>query len=497
MAIRPITPPVPGRALAPGRPPGGGGNLRRNPSRGPGAIRPVQPGSVRPSNPRVPPTTPFQPGAPPSPPLSPIAAGLGGLLLLGQALWSLLNQRPPESVEPPGPGDELTVSPGVNTSFSIIAEDFDDNSDNVFCDGTPVPGRGVTVGNPRVQFDFFAAKVAVGAGLVGNNRLRCGPGTNVAGEFAPLFVVTNAAGATGTVGARAINGTTYERSVNGTNAGGFRNLRLLQGGVETPWVNRSPSPLLPEVSPKLPEELSGDPAPVPAPAPERTLPQVAPAPAEAVPLPVPVPVPGGLPGGAPSRPPLVRPGPTVTPGRGTSTGQTAPQPITATGVRPQLPPAPGSTATGTTVMPGGQQLAPNGPRPTPQAMATELGKLEQKLELALAPDGPLSLLELLNKVIDQVENIEFLIDRLFPPEPYTFPDGAYQLQPICDRDTEGVLLPPLQAPWTGGEGELLELRRKLDALAQLIQHHKTLKQPTCGGRGNGPGSNVTVHFESD
>lgn len=148
-------------------------------------------------------------------------------------------------------------------------------------------------------------------------------------------------------------------------------------------------------------------------------------------------------------------------------------------------------------MPGGQQLADNGPRPTPEGMATELGKLEQKLELALAPDGPLSLLELLNKVIDQVENIEFLIERLFPPPPYQFPAGAYELNPVCDRDSEGNLIEPLRAPWDAGEGEFTELRQRLDAIAQLIQHHKNLKQPGCGGRGNGPGSNVTVHFESD
>jgi hypothetical protein len=162
-----------------------------------------------------------------------------------------------------------------------------------------------------------------------------------------------------------------------------------------------------------------------------------------------------------------------------------------------LPPAPAPTNTGATFLPGGRPLAPNGPQPTIQGIATELGKLEQKLEIVLNPNDPLSPLELLNKVIDQIENIEFLIERLFPPEPYTFSPGAYELAPICDRNSEGELIEPLKAPWTGGEGELTELRRKLDALALLIQHHKTLKQPTCGGRGSGPSSNVTVRFESD
>jgi hypothetical protein len=138
-----------------------------------------------------------------------------------------------------------------------------------------------------------------------------------------------------------------------------------------------------------------------------------------------------------------------------------------------------------------------GPRPTPEGIANELGKLERKLELALAPEGPLSLLEQLNKVIDQAENIEFLLERLFPQGPYEFPAGQYELTPVCDRDSEGALLPPRVAPWAAGEGEITEVRRKLDALAALVQHHKDLKQPTCGGRGGGAGGNVTVHFESD
>jgi hypothetical protein len=132
-----------------------------------------------------------------------------------------------------------------------------------------------------------------------------------------------------------------------------------------------------------------------------------------------------------------------------------------------------------------------------QGIATEVGKLEKKLEILLEPEGPRSLLEQINRVIDQIENIKFVLDNLFPPEPYTFSSGAYELAPVCDRDAEGELLPARTAAWAGGEGEVVEVRRKIDALAQLIQHHKDMKQPTCGGRGNGPASNVTVHFESD
>lgn len=161
--------------------------------------------------------------------------------------------------------------------------------------------------------------------------------------------------------------------------------------------------------------------------------------------------------------------------------------------RPDPRPTPG----GSTFLPGGIELPPNGPRPTPQGMATEMGKLERKLEILLQPDGPPNLLDLFNRVIDQIENIRFVLDALFPPEPYRFDAGAYTMTPVCETDADGNPRPPLEAPWSGGEGEFTELRQRLDALAQLLQHHKDTKQPTCGGRGSGPGSNVTVLFESD
>ena len=130
-----------------------------------------------------------------------------------------------------------------------------------------------------------------------------------------------------------------------------------------------------------------------------------------------------------------------------------------------------------------------------EGIASEVGKLEQKLELLLAPDGPRSLLDQFNRIIDQIENVKFLLDNLFPPEPYQFGSGSYELSPVCDRDAEGNLLPPRVAAWPSGVGEVAEVRARVDALAALLQHHKDLKQPTC--RFGGAPSNVTVHFESD
>jgi hypothetical protein len=164
---------------------------------------------------------------------------------------------------------------------------------------------------------------------------------------------------------------------------------------------------------------------------------------------------------------------------------------------PTPAPAPQVTPPGTTFLPPGIALPPNGPPPTMQGISNELGKIEKKIELALAPEGDLSLLERINRVIDQNEEIKSLLNGLLEDAPYTFGPGSYQLQPVCEKDANGDPLPPLVAEWPGGEGAIVEVLQRIDAIAQVLQFQKDTKQPTCGGRGNGPGSNVTVHFESD
>jgi hypothetical protein len=154
-----------------------------------------------------------------------------------------------------------------------------------------------------------------------------------------------------------------------------------------------------------------------------------------------------------------------------------------------------TTDPGSTFLPNLPPLVTNGPRPTMEGLAGEMGKLEKKLEILLAGGDPPSLLDRINRIIDQIENVKFVLDNLFPPEPYTFSAGSFQLQPVCEKDAEGNPAPPKLASWTGGEGEVVEVRKKIEALAELIQHHKDTKQPICRPTTNN--SNVTVHFESD
>lgn len=161
---------------------------------------------------------------------------------------------------------------------------------------------------------------------------------------------------------------------------------------------------------------------------------------------------------------------------------------------PAAAPPPPPTPPGSTFLPGGVELPNNGPRPTPDGTASELGKLERKLELALAPDGPLSLLDKINQAIDQIENIKFVLENLFPPDPYEYEEGEYYITDVCNVRPENGHYPYLTSYWNGGQGELNEVKAKIDALAVLINLHKELKQPVC--RGPAPtGQGVTVTFE--
>lgn len=496
MAVRPTHPPRPNPGPRPSSRRTNPGNLRSGVTRnGPGAAGPTPNGGVQ-VPPRVPPSTPPQPGAPPQPPLNPVLAGLGLLVAAGQALWALLNYRPPAEVVADPPSFEQSIFGGFVGFFRVKASRKDTARVTRNCStGQTFPGGEQELGTAPYLSRFLTGTAIVTGTLSFTRTQLCTGSGSEPGTPTMAIGYRDASGdVVGLTGGN-VGAVSFGQAFAGSNTSQWFGISVIVGDDEIPLVQSNRGTIPEGVGPRVPSPVPATApqlAPAAAPAPV----EPSPVPAEAVPMPAPATVPGGLPGGQPSRPllPGLRPGggqaiSKVTPGSGSS-------PITADGVQPQLPPATQPTAPGVTFLSPGVPLVPNGPPPTMQGISTELGKLEQKLELVLAPEGPLSLLERLNKVIDQVENIEFLIDRLFPQGPYTFPAGQYELAPVCDRDSEGALLPPRVAPWAAGEGEITEVRRKLDALAALVQHHKDLKQPTCGGRGTGPTSNVTVHFES-
>lgn len=263
------------------------------------------------------------------------------------------------------------------------------------------------------------------------------------------------------------------------------------------------------------------PPPVPAPAP---LPSAPPAPAPrplAPPAPAPLPgadplpqpQPDGVPDEAPLAPPLAPPRPPIAPpGQapaqpGTSPGQaprpgvvpapTAPtfpsqdparptQPIGPDGRPvPLLPPGPVTTPPGQVVV-GPIVIGQPGatPRADLQGIATEVGRLEQKLEFMIQQPPEPPAVDL-SPLLDAINDVRA---TLLAP----FPAGQFELFPVCERLPDGTPRPPDVAEWPAGAGPLVELGQKLDALALLIQYHKEQRQPVC--RSRPVGEEVTVNF---
>lgn len=253
-----------------------------------------------------------------------------------------------------------------------------------------------------------------------------------------------------------------------------------------------PFPLPPGERRTVPRTIP-EPADAPAPAsPPRVEPARAPSPLVApvpFPLPLPSPVPGGVPLApsprplpAPARMPALLPRPLPVPVRETLTdGQLAPLPA----------PAPLSTPTWQeTPWPSGPVIGAPSSRPqaTPEGIVRELGRLEQKMAAIGGAGG-----------LDLAAIVEALQNLLPDPPNYEFPPGSYSLEPVCEVTSQGVPLPARVVSWAGGSGELAEIRARLDAIAELFQVSKELRQPICKGPPrSGPsqaGQPVTVTFE--
>jgi hypothetical protein len=135
----------------------------------------------------------------------------------------------------------------------------------------------------------------------------------------------------------------------------------------------------------------------------------------------------------------------------------------------------------------GQPIPDGGVRPDLASIATEVGRIEQKVALIHAPQ---SLAEggFLKELWDLVRAFMASQDQ-----------GKYSLRGVCEVDTEGRPIDNLlEVPWGGSLFAMENLASRIDALAILLQHHKNLKQPTCPPERFEPqGDWVTIHFISD
>lgn len=248
-----------------------------------------------------------------------------------------------------------------------------------------------------------------------------------------------------------------------------------------------PFPLPPGERRTVPRTIP-EPADAPAPAsPPMVEPARAPSPLvvpEPFPLPLPSPGPGGVPLAPsprplpePARMPVLKPRPLPVPVRETLTdGQLAPLPA----------PAPLSTPTWQeTPWPSGPAIGAPSSRPqaTQEGIVKELGRLEQKVA-AIGRSGGLDL----PAIVEALKS-------LLPDHPdYEFPPGSYSIEPVCEVNSQGIPLPARVVSWEGGSGELAEIRQRLDAIAELFQVSKELRQPVCKGPPR-TGQPVTVTFE--
>lgn len=494
MAIRPATPPRPRSPSSPVRAPGGGGNLNRIPARGPSAIRPVSPGTVRPATPKPPPQTPFQPGAGPSPPLNPIAAGLGGLLLLGQALWSLLNQKAPDP--PPtrweNVGDtDVPIPSGtnvrVNTTWRITGSATDCNNGNSR-NFTVGPGANTASVNgiQRVRLRGLAPQTRSGG---------CPGGFGISGAFGEVLLQTNNGATFGGV-SPIFNGAVGSGSESGSLTLTMR-VDIVNTATNQPILPPAGArpDLLPQVRPKVPEPLELpelEPLPLPLPLP---LPGVAPAPLPGV-SPAPVPSTPGRPGEAPAQVPVRVPTTTPAPGVSPAIRPAQPGPLAVPAVGPAVRPVPPVVPVTPVdvVVVDGEVIG--GPGQAPRAdmigIAAELGRIERKTEnLMRRPEngGPGELAEegILGALRDKLQQ---LLDELLND----VAGGSYQLTRPCPPPGGGEPLPPIVVPYPGGTNPIKALSGKLDGIAGLIQAHKDIGQPTCTTPVTG--EEVTVHFES-
>lgn len=74
-----------------------------------------------------------------------------------------------------------------------------------------------------------------------------------------------------------------------------------------------------------------------------------------------------------------------------------------------------------------------------------------------------------------------------------YPSGQFSIEHRCPTDEEATVL---SAPWGGGFGAIEEVNRKVEALAELLQHHKTLPVTECKKLPNvWEGTDVTVTCE--
>jgi len=254
-------------------------------------------------------------------------------------------------------------------------------------------------------------------------------------------------------------------------------------GIRTEWQGPAPEPWAAPTTPiPLPPGYEPSPAPEldPLEEPERAVPALPPRPV--IPVIPGEPVTPETPGPSvpPSAPQVPRPVPPSTP-------QVPGSVPTQDGTIVPAKPGPTPTTPGDVVfpVPGGPPVGgiAQSPPATLEGIAQETGRIEKKLEALMSP-APDTLGErwrLLLKALDAFWNMN--------------QGGTYSLVEPCDPDGDGRY-ERRDVSYPGALDALGVLSNKLDALAELQQAAKDLRQPTCSIKTPVSGSLVTVNFQS-
>lgn len=404
--------------------------------------------------------------------------GLGTLAVLGaQALayaWGQLNSRPPTTQGTallPGLTGSGTVPAGSNTvagtfTYGLSSGTFVQAAPNC----QPMPAQAGGAFGPTVLTNVLTARL-------GTNGFECAP-------LAIGFWIKRQGESTETF--RSIFATgkgilNFSRSITSSFSGA--NTEVWQEGVTEAQI--PDGYVVPQIEPASnPTPSRTTPAPLPLPLPS-TVPSDPLQEPETLPAPSPlVPVTPG-----PAAPPIVQPGTPISPQQPKTPGSTG----TTNGIvnAPARVPVPVTDPTAITPWPGAQPIPGIGtsPAPTLVGIAQEVGRIERKLEVMNNPNAP-------GNLVDRFGDLANLIGPIIEAILAATSGTTYTLDSPCEVDAEGDRLPAIEVEAPGAPTQFGAILNRIDALAELLQVHKDLKQPNCRGADVPVGGEfVTVNFE--
>jgi hypothetical protein len=368
----------------------------------------------------------------------------------------------------------------------------------------PISGNNPTTGTIPPPGNTIGAPLRVRHGTQSLRRVSCPGGAFVSNSSfsARDFVVNNVVSVSGPMGRTNNCGYNYlgyeitlangSKPEYGYQPGGTTNFSYTtwNAGWDFDWQHPSAVPFENPTVTDTPEGYAGPPA---------------------VPLTEPASIPAAVPLPAPTTVPQVEPEvqPEVAPVAPDTSSIPLPQVVRTTTVvqQQQLPgaitvqngalPAPAPAPVPTTdpgsivPWPGAAPIPGTGPAPAPtmDGIAQELGRIERKLEVMNTPNAP-------GNLVDRFGNLADLIGPIVEAILAVGSGTVYTLDSPCEVDGDGNRLPAVEVEAPGGLTQFGAILNRIDALAELLQVHKDLKQPNCRGADVPVGGEfVTVNFE--